>query len=736
MRRVIFAGVFALLVAVAPVVGTAGAVSAPDDASNDSAPPDRWAKTVGGDDDDKLATGVRTDSGYLVVGWSNSSTGDEKHDGYVAMLDRAGETQWERSYGGLGADKIYDVEQVEDGYLAVGSKTIDGTEKGWVMKLGPDGQKKWEQSYGQGGPEAFWSVARSGGNIYVAGWQKDDSTAHAWAMKLTGNGDKVWSDTYDTLRSGSDEYVNSVFVTESGDLLMTGTTEGSSADPADAWVLRVGNDGEVEWDETYGGGKLDKVHDAVEASDGGYVLVGRTASDGAGEEDGWMVKIDGDGAKQWDRTYGTPKNDAFFGIHNDPDGGYVVSGTKHVLGEVGADGWALKTDASGKKDWEQTFGGNYWDKFWPVIEGHDGGYLAIGETTSYSESRDGWVVRIGGPAVSAIEDANENESGTTVVLDGSPVRTVTLSDSNVSGVLAVAEESNLSALSPPGDALYAVTMDGPSTVANGSATVEFTVQTGAVEANLSNIKVAQQTGDEWTMLKTKLVSESNGTAVLSAETNGTGTLAVTDVPAPSASIDTESSVLVGETIELSASDSTAESGTLTGYEWTVGEETSTGQTASVSFDELGERTVELTVTDQNGLQDTATATLVVNDRPEVSVSTPDSVTVGKAESFSADVSNEVGDVTVTWRFDSGEVTGESVEHSFGSEGTQTVTVVVEDEYGATVTEEVQVQVESQSSDAGQETTTSDADGGVPGFSLGVTLVALLAAVLVAARSRE
>jgi PGF-CTERM protein len=735
MRRAIFAGVFALLVAVAPVVGTVGAASAPADTGNDSAPPDRWAKTVGGGDDDKLATGVRTDDGYLVVGWSNSSTSDEEHDGYVAMLDRAGDTQWERSYGGSGDDKIYDAERVEGGYLVVGSATTDGTEKGWVMKLGPDGEKKWEKNYDESGPEAFWSVARSGGNIYVGGWQKDDSTSQAWAMKLTGNGDKVWSETYDTLRSGADEYVNSIFVTESGDLLMTGTTEGSSADPADAWVLRVTNDGEVEWDETYGGGKLDKVHDAVEASNGGYVLAGRTASDGAGEEDGWMVKIDGDGTKQWDRTYGTPKNDAFFGIHNDPDDGYVVSGTKHVLGEVGADGWTLKTDASGKKTWEQTFGGNYWDKFWPVVEGHDGGYLAIGETTSYGESRDGWVVRIGGPAVAAIEDANENESGTTVTLDGSPVRAITLSDSNVSGVLSVAEESNISALSPPGDALYAVTMDGPSAVENGSATVEFTVQTEAVEANLSDVKVAQRTGDGWTMLKTKLVSESNGTAILSAETEGTGTLAVTDVPAPTASIDSEGSVLMGETVELSASDSAAENGTLTGYEWSVGEQSLTGQTASVSFDELGKRTVELTVTDQNGLQDTATATLVVNDKPEVSVSTPDSVTVGKAGSFSADVSDEVGDVTVTWRFDNGEVTGESVEHSFGSEGTQTVTVVVEDEYGATVTEEVQVQVESRESDARQETTEPNSDGGVPGFGIGVTLVALLAAALVAVKLR-
>ncbi|WP_276301498.1 PKD domain-containing protein [Halorussus lipolyticus] len=738
MKRAILVGVLTLLVAGAPVVGTVGAVSAPSDAGNTSSPPDRWAKTVGGNDDDKLATGVRVDDGYLVVGWSKSLTDGDAHDGYVAMLDRAGETKWEKSYGGSGEDKIFDIETVEDGYLVVGVTTEGGTEDGWLMKLGPEGQKQWERTYGSSGPEEFWSVARSGGNIYVGGWEKEDGHTQAWAMKLTDKGKAVWSETYSTLRSGSDEYVNSIFVTGNGDLLLTGTTQGSSTDPSDGWVLRVDGQGEVEWDRTYGGHEFDKVHDAVAASDGGYVLAGRTASKGNGEQDGWMLKIGGDGETKWERTYGTRKDDAFYGIHNDPDGGYVVSGTKHVLGEVGADGWVLKTDSKGKRGWAETFGGEYWDKFWPVIEGHGGGYLAIGESTSYSESRDGWVVRIGGPAVSAIEDADANESGTTVTLDDSPVRAITLSDSNVSGVVSVAEEPNVSALSPPGDALYAVTMDGPSALANGSANVEFTVQTGVVETNLSDVKVAQQTAEGWTMLKTTVVSEENGTAVLAVETEGTGTLVVTDVPAPSASIDADESVLVGETIELSASGSSAAgNATLAGYEWSVGTESFSGQTASAGFDSVGNRTVELTVTDQNGLQDTATATLVVNDRPEVSVSAPDSATVGKATSLSADVTDEVGDVTVTWRFASGKVTGESVEHSFGSPGTQTVTVVVEDEYGATVTKDVQVQVQAQGSDAGQatETTTADSGGEVPGFGVGAALVALLGAVVVAARLR-
>jgi PKD repeat protein len=507
-------------------------------------------------------------------------------------------------------------------------------------------------------------------------------------------------------------------------------------------VLKVGAEGSMKWDQSYGGGEYDRVHDAVATSDGGFVLAGQTASQGEGEKDGWMLKINGDGETEWERTFGTERMDAFFGIHDDPDGGYVVSGTKHVLGEEGADGWVVKTDGAGHEQWGKTYGGEYWDKFWPVIEGHGSGYLAIGESTSYDDNRDGFVVRLGGPAVAAIQDGTQTETGTRVPLTDSPVRAVTLSDSNVSGVLAVAEQANTSAFTPPGDPLYAVTMDGPELAANASATVEFEVQTEAVTDELSDLRVVSQTDTGWEILNTTVVSQANGTAVLSAETDTAATLVVTSVPAPTASIDAKQVVTVDESVELSAASSSAEEGTLTAYRWTVGDESLAGQTASVTFDEAGERTVELTVTDQNGLRDTANATLVVNDKPEVSVSTPDSATVGKAASLSADVSDEVGDVTVTWQFGGATVTGKSVEHSFGSPGTKTVTVVVEDEYGAKITKEVEVEVQaSGDSDAGQATTTGTNEetgngGGVPGFGVGVALMALVVAALLGRFSGE
>ncbi|MFC4549541.1 MULTISPECIES: PKD domain-containing protein [Halorussus] len=745
MREAMLSVALLVMVVAAPLSGTvaaAGATTTTPVAASDTANtaaqnapelPERWNRTVGGSGDDKFTDAVAVDGGYLVVGWSNSTDGAEAHDGYVAMVDRTGRTSWERTYGGPGVDRVFDVVKVDDGYLLAGLSADSGEAwDGWVLKIDEKGAVQWERTYGESGPDAVWSLAQSGDAIFTAGYQKRD-TAEAWVMELDAKGRQVWSEEYDTLRSGTDEYVNSIFATDGGKLLLTGTIEGGSGtDPADAWVMELSRSGEVEWQKDYGGAKLDKVHDAAAGANGGFLLAGRSASEGDQGQDGWLLKVNADGEREWSRTYGTARDDAFYGVTRDADGGYVFTGAMNKLSQNGADGWILRTDADGKKQWSRTFGNKAWDKFWPAVEGHGGGYLAVGDTTSFGENRDGWLVRLGGPAVAAIEDAAPNASGSTVMLSGSPVRSVTLANANASGVLAVSEQTNLSALSPPGEALYAVTVTGPES-ATGTAAVEFAVPTDGV-AELSDVKVAHRTDGGWKFLKTTVVSESNGTAILSAKARGTGTLAVTSVDAPSASIDANESVLVGESLELSADGSNAENGTIESYRWTVAGETYTGASATVSFDELGEHAVNLTVTDAVGLNDSATASVVVNDKPSVSLDGPSTVEVGKAATFSADVSDTVGDTTVTWKFGDGEVTGESVEHSFATAGTKTVTVVVADEHGATVTKELSVKVGQQD---GQNGTSGGSDGGegsIPGFTPATAVVALLAAALVARRT--
>ena len=60
----------------------------------------------------------------------------------------------------------------------------------------------------------------------------------------------------------------------------------------------------TEVQQTFGGPGVDRGIFACPTPDGGYVAVGVTNSEDAGQEDVYLVKTDATGEKEWTRTYG------------------------------------------------------------------------------------------------------------------------------------------------------------------------------------------------------------------------------------------------------------------------------------------------------------------------------------------------------------------------------------------------------------------------------------------------
>lgn len=134
-----------------------------------------------------------------------------------------------------------------------------------------------------------------------------------------------------------------------------------------------------QWNRTFGGREADYGYCVQETSDGGFIVAGATASFGGGSTDAWLIKTDSSGVKEWDKTFGGLAGDLAYSVQETSDGGYVVGGVTGYYEAGGADVWLIKTDSSGGKLWEAIFGGPGQDYGRHVQETSDGGYIIAGE---------------------------------------------------------------------------------------------------------------------------------------------------------------------------------------------------------------------------------------------------------------------------------------------------------------------------------------------------------------------
>ena len=177
----------------------------------------------------------------------------------------------------------------------------------------------------------------------------------------------------------------------------------------------------VEWDKTYGGKGYETLNNALKTEDEGFLLMGSTSSPISGEvtqggkgEDFWLVRIDANGNKLWDKRYSSGDNDlkdiCFSGIQNAD--GYLLIGEKNNEiknwnGDIldgDSDIWVVQIRPDGSKIWEKSYGGKGDDIGFSIVKLPDGDYILGGHTESESDGlnktaqakgkRDIWLIRI------------------------------------------------------------------------------------------------------------------------------------------------------------------------------------------------------------------------------------------------------------------------------------------------------------------------------------------------------
>jgi len=304
-----------------------------------------WSRIYGGPNyDEAFALAPTSDGGYVVAGRTASfgvrGGGD---DVWVLKLDGQGNVVWQKTYGGTNIDQAFALARTSDGGYVVAGRTASfgaGWDDVWVLKLDGQGNVVWQKTYGGTGDDGAYALApTSDGGYVVAGYTRSFGGG-AWVLKLDGQGNVVWQKT-----SSLDE-ARAIIPTSDGGYVVAGKTY-YWAGRYNVWVLKLDGQGNVQWQKNYGGTDDDEAYAIAPTSDGGYVVAGWTKSFGAGSKDVWVLKLDGQGNVQWQKTYGGTGDDEARAIAPTSGGGYVVAGWTKSFGAGSKDVWVLKLEADG-----------------------------------------------------------------------------------------------------------------------------------------------------------------------------------------------------------------------------------------------------------------------------------------------------------------------------------------------------------------------------------------------------
>ncbi len=234
----------------------------------------------------------------------------------------------------------------------------------WLVKLDYAGNQQWIQPYFSQMKNNDWNSLISGD---VTSLVQTPDGGYALAgnfnkgvgiIKTDSMGNILWNQTYNNLNGGK-----ALIVTSDGGFAMVSSTGKA------CWLGKLNSNGYTEWNQTYANQEASEGVSVVQTIDGGYAILG-LINPYKTNASIWMIKTDASGKMLWKQTYSWDR--AFFepkSFIQTIDGGYILASV--LNGSL----CILKTDLNGALVWNQTYSQfGFEGLVYSAIQTNDGGY--------------------------------------------------------------------------------------------------------------------------------------------------------------------------------------------------------------------------------------------------------------------------------------------------------------------------------------------------------------------------
>lgn len=435
-----------------------------------------WQKEIKSSSQDFLSQVTTTlDQQYLITGSSiqqaKPSIDNKPNYGYdyhLIKLDQQGTEVWEKYFSGLNHDYLSSAISTQEGgfflagtsYSGKGGDKKDDSKGGsdiWVIRLNEFGDELWQKAIGTSQDDEAKSVIQTSDfGFMVAGSVNNIpdgfGSKDVGVTRLDKNGTVI---SNLVIGGGGLDLVEKMIPTPDGGALLgiysrskvatiktaeirKDTKEKFSNPTAyvrkktenfgegDYWIVKLGKEGNVEWERNYGGKGDDHIRTMAFTSSG-FIIGGESRSERSGNKtvgveegtDLWLISLNTKGDEQWQKSFNFKNRDILMSMSviNDGDGrnpkGVLLGGYTQAVERIEADDekfWLLYLDNDGNEKWRKYVKGesnSKQDRLSDARINRDGSIILAG-TSAENLGTENWkIVKLGDEQVNdLIEKTN------------------------------------------------------------------------------------------------------------------------------------------------------------------------------------------------------------------------------------------------------------------------------------------------------------------------------------------
>jgi uncharacterized delta-60 repeat protein len=342
-----------------------------------------WARRYDGPSSgtDKANAIVVDAVGNVYVTGSSMSGGVGTEDFATIKYDAAGTLQWTRRYDAGSSDIAYAIAIDNSGsiYVTGGSGGSGSNQDFLTIKYSPAGDTMWTRRYNgprNGKDVAYAITVDDSGYIFVTGESEGSTGTHGIfedyaTIKYDSAGTLKWSARYNG-PAGDYDRANSVAVDRSGNVYVTGTSDGGSSGSGspffDYATIKYNAAGVLQWVRRYNGpGSSDDEAKSVKVDTSGNVFVTGYSPGSSTFDDIATIKYNAAGDTLWTSRYDGPgsNDDQANALIVDKSGNVFVTGKSYGGPITGDDFVTIKYNSGGDTLWVRRYNGS--------ASGSDGG---------------------------------------------------------------------------------------------------------------------------------------------------------------------------------------------------------------------------------------------------------------------------------------------------------------------------------------------------------------------------